>query len=269
MTILYLTDFYYKANGRNYYKEDLYLTGWLKEHFPLLIGHPQQALSFLTVADLVVFRNTGPVMWYKDYFSRFVQAVSDRGLRTFNSFDGKADTRGKDYLVQLTLEGYAVIPTVEGTGNIAALGHPEQYIIKQKHGADSIGMQVINREQWPIVQPSDLLVQPFLDFRYEVSFYYLDNRFQYALYAPDKQQRWALEEYPATAADLAFAETFIRWNNMARGIQRVDACRMPDGSLLLVELEDLNPYLSLDVLSPDKRESFVEAFILALETAGS
>lgn len=31
-------------------------------------------------------------------------------------------------------------------------------------------------------------------------------------------------------------------------LPRLDACRLPDGRLLLVELEDLNPYLSLDLL---------------------
>ena len=64
--------------------------------------------------------------------------------------------------------------------------------------------------------------------------------------------------------DLLFAEKFIRWNDMARGIVRVDGCRLPDGSLLLVELEDLNPFLSLDVLSETKREQFINNFITAL-----
>jgi hypothetical protein len=52
---------------------------------------------------------------------------------------------------------------------------------------------------------------------------------------------------------------------MARGIVRVDACRMQDGSLLLVELEDLNPYLSLDLLTAEQRDSFVAGFIDALK----
>ena len=64
-TILYLTDLYYKAAGRNYFEEDLYITSRLKPHFNLLIGHPHQALAYLNVADLIVFRNTGPVMAYK------------------------------------------------------------------------------------------------------------------------------------------------------------------------------------------------------------
>lgn len=266
-TILYLTDLYYKAKDRNYYEEDLYITAKLKEHFTLLLGHPQQALSIMHCADLVVFRNTGPVMWYKDYFNRFTEAVKEKGLATFNSFDGKADMKGKEYLLQLTREGFPVIPTVESIDDIERLGPTAQYMVKLKDGADSIGMRVFSKEELLQANPPDQLIQPFLHFAYEVSFYYLNNQFQYALYAPDKQKRWDLKEYNATAEDLQFAEKFIRWNNMARGLVRVDACRLQDSSLLLVELEDLNPFLSIDVLSEERREQFIGNFTVALKSA--
>jgi hypothetical protein len=266
-TILYLTDLYYKANGRAYHEEDLYITSRLKDHFNVLIGHPQQALAYLDLTELIVFRNTGPVMWYKDYFNRFMAAVNEKGITTFNSFDGKADQKGKDYLLQLTTEGYPVIPTVESVGELTRLSPAEQYLIKQKDGADSIGMQVLSKEELWQQKPSGLLIQPYLDFVYEVSFYYLGNAFQYALYAPDKKQRWQLQHYETTAEDLAFADRFMQWNNMTRGIARVDACRLKDGSLLLVELEDLNPYLSIDVLMAEKREQFIHELVNALAEA--
>lgn len=264
-TILYLTDLYYKANGRNYYEEDLYITSKLVAHFNILISHPQQALENLDRADLVVFRNTGPVMGYKDYYNRFVEAVKEKGTITFNSFDGKADMKGKQYLLDLTLEGYPVIPTIDTITDLVRLGNATQYIVKLKDGADSIGMQLLQRNELLHQAPTDRLIQPYIDFEYEVSFYYLNNAFQYALYAPDTQKRWALKEYHPRAADLAFAERFIQWNNMARGIVRVDACRLKDGSLLLVELEDLNPFLSLDLLPEPRREAFMRNFITALE----
>ena len=263
-TILYLTDLYYKANGRNYYEEDLYITSKLKEHFNILIGHPHQAVAYMDCADLVVFRNTGPVMQYKNYFNRFVEEVQQRGTLTFNSFDGKADMKGKEYLLQLTKEDYPVIPTVDRATDIHLLGKTDQYIVKLKDGADSIGMQILNKEELLNQQPVEKLIQPFIDFEYEVSFYYLNGVFQYALYASEKEKRWALKEYEASAADLSFADKFIQWNYMTRGITRVDACRLKDGSLLLVELEDLNPFLSLDALTEQKKEQFVENFIRVL-----
>ena len=171
-TILYLTDLYYKAQGRNYYEEDLYITSRLKDHFNLLIGHPQQALHFLDTADIVVFRNTGPVMWYKDYFNRFMKEVKERGTLTYNSFDGRADMKGKQYLPDLTAAGYPVIPTVVRVEDLEQLGATDRYIVKLKDGADSIGMSVLSREELLQACPTDRLIQPFLDFQYEVSFYY-------------------------------------------------------------------------------------------------
>jgi hypothetical protein len=48
------------------------------------------------------------------------------------------------------------------------------------------------------------------------------------------------------------------------GIQRVDACRTQEGELLLVELEDLDPYLSLDRVDEATRTRFLEDFAGAI-----
>ena len=109
-----------------------------------------------------------------------------------------------------------------------------------------------------------MLIQPLIDFEYEVSFYFLDNVFQYALFAPYKNKRWELIEYLPSPDDLLFAKRFVEWNHISHGIQRVDAFRLPDDSLLLVELEDFNPFLSLEALEKKKREDFIQAFIAAL-----
>ena len=71
--ILYLTDLCYRANGRNYYTEDLMVTSILKNHFDILIGHPRQVLSYMDAADLIVIRNTGSIIYYKDIFQEFVK----------------------------------------------------------------------------------------------------------------------------------------------------------------------------------------------------
>lgn len=84
------------------------------------------------------------------------------------------------------------------------------------------------------------------------------------MYAPDKSKRWNLEKYDFTSDDEDFARKFIDWNDIARGIQRVDACRTSEGELLLVELEDLNPYLSILDLDSQTRDKFIDDLILAL-----
>lgn len=208
-TLLYLTDLYYEAKGRKYYEEDLYITSRLKEHFTILIGHPHQAIANLDIADLVVFRNTGSVLGYQEYFQQFITAVRVKNSLTFNSFDGKADILGKQYLIDLTNQNYPVIPTIESVLDIDKIGHHDKYIIKLKNGADSIGMEVLTHEELINSNPQGKLIQPLIDFEYEVSFYYLNADFQYALYAPDKNKRWELIEYEPTESDLAFAEKFI------------------------------------------------------------
>ena len=100
-TLLYITDLYFDAKGRNYYEEDLFITSRLQKHFNILIGHPQQAIALIDKADLIVFRNTGAVIGYQEYFDRFVEIVQKENINIFNSFDGKADIKGKQYLLDL------------------------------------------------------------------------------------------------------------------------------------------------------------------------
>jgi hypothetical protein len=128
-------------------------------------------------------------------------------------------------------------------------------------GADSVGLQVLDAEQLDRLDLADCLVQPEVDLLHEISFVFLGRRFAYAVYAPDRSRRWALEPYDPSPDDLAFAQRFVDWNALDVGVQRVDAGRTSDGALLLVELEDLNPYLSLDVLAPAVREGFCAALV--------
>ena len=265
-TILYVTDLYYVAKGRNYYEEDVFITSKLINHFNILIGHPHQAIAHLDLADLVVFRNTGSILNYQQYFNEFLSAVNSKNVLTFNSFVGKADIKGKQYLIDLTREKYPVIPTVESINDLAQLGSQEKYIVKLKNGADSIGMEILSKHDLLRQDPIGKLIQPFIHFKYEVSFYYLNDAFQYALYAPDKSKRWELSEYEPTPEDLDFASKFIKWNAIKTGITRVDACRCEDDELLLVELEDLNPYLSLELLEEAKRNSFISNLVDTFKT---
>ena len=156
--------------------------------------------------------------------------VQKKKALIFNSFDGKADIKGKQYLLDLTIHGYPVIPTVQSPEDLDRLGGSEKYIIKLKNGADSIGMEVLNRDEVVQLKPYGKLIQPYLDFEYEVSFFYLNDIFQYAMYAPDKKKRWELREYKATSEDLHFADKFIRWNAMKRGIVR----KMPVGLWIML-----------------------------------
>jgi len=266
--MLFVTDLYYPAKGRIYYLEDLFLTSKLREIFSLSICHPQDIRNFEDIYDLIMIRNVGPIANFKDKYYAFRKRALDKGLKTYNSFTGKGDMIGKDYLLQLTKMGFPVIPTIDTINSIDQLPDVDAYVFKPKDGADSIGMKIVDKHALATsisANDGSILIQPLINFDYEVSFYFVDREFQYAFYAPDKAHRWKLEEYHASSADLLFAQRFIDWNNLDWGIQRIDACRTRQGQLLLVELEDFNPFLSLLDLPSDVQTRFISALTNSLQ----
>lgn len=270
--VLLVTDLAYQARGRRYCDEDIRLSVRLREDFDVALCHPLDAAALMDAFDVVLVRNSGPVLNYRAGYEAFRGRALDRGTLVHNQLTGRADMAGKQYLLDLSAAGYPVIPTVDRAEDLARLPVVPEYVVKPKLGADSIGLRIVPREQLDTVTyDDDVLVQPLIRFAYEVSFYFVDDAFQYALHAPDPEQRWRLVPYEPTAADLDFAHRFIAWNTVEHGIQRVDACRTPEGELLLVELEDLNPYLSLDLVDEPTRDRFITALkasLLALVGAG-
>ncbi|MBT2543399.1 hypothetical protein J7E99_22540 [Streptomyces sp. ISL-44] len=263
MPLLYVTDLAYPARGRRYGDEDVFLTARLREHFPLALCHPRDAERLLPGFDAVVVRNSGPVLHYQEAYDSFRAAALASGTPVYNPLTGRGDMAGKQYLLDLTAAGYPVIPTVDDPARLSELPDVPQYAVKPKQGADSIGLTFTTTPTGPA---GEVLIQPRIDFAYEVSFYFVDDAFQYALHAPDPDRRWELVTYEPTDADLAFARTFIEWNTLSHGIQRVDACRAPSGELLLVELEDLNPYLSLDLVPPAVQDAFITSLTGSLHS---
>ncbi|MFI8518981.1 hypothetical protein ACIGEZ_14310 [Streptomyces sp. NPDC085481] len=262
--LLYVTDLAYPARGRRYCDEDIELTARLREEFDLALCHPRDAAALMDGFDAVVVRNSGPVLHYQEAYDAFRERATALRTRVYNPLHGRGDMAGKQYLLDLTTAGLPVIPTVDRAADLDRLPAADTYAVKPKAGADSIGLSFLPREELAGLDYGGILVQPRIDFRYEVSFYFVDDRFQYALNAPDPGRRWALEPYEATEADIGFARRFVDWNTLDHGIQRIDACRTPEGELLLVELEDLNPYLSLDRVPEPVRDRFVAAMAESL-----
>lgn len=262
--LLYVTDLAYRARGRRYCDEDIALSSRLRADFGIALCHPLDAAALMDGFDAVVVRNSGPVLHYQQEYDAFRARAAARGTRVYNPLTGRGDMAGKQYLLDLTAAGHPVIPTADRPEDLGRLPVAAVYAVKPRAGADSIGLRFVPLERLEHLTWGDVLVQPRIDFRYEVSFYYVDGAFQYALYAPDPGRRWVLEPYEPTGADLAFARRFIDWNTLDHGIQRVDACRTRGGELLLVELEDLNPYLSLDLVPDRTRDAFVTALTASL-----
>ncbi|MFI5757038.1 hypothetical protein [Streptomyces sp. NPDC051569] len=263
--ILYVTDLAYEAKGRRYCDEDIALSARLRRDFAVALCHPLDAARLMADFDAVVVRNSGPVLHYQEQYDAFRASALAAGVRVYNPLTGRGDMVGKRYLVELSAAGYPVIPTVDRAEDLGRLPEAGTYVVKPVAGADSIGMEFVPAERLAGLDWDGLLVQPRVPFRYEVSFYFVDRDFQYALYAPDPERRWELVPYEAGSADLEFARRFIDWNGLSHGIQRVDACRAPGGELLLVELEDLNPYLSLESVDAGTREAFAARMAASLQ----
>lgn len=265
-TILWVTDPDYPARGRRYGDEDRWLVERLAGTFEITTCHPVEATARMGGQDLVVVRNSGPVANYPDEHAAFRAHALETGARVYNDLRGRGDQLGKGYLVELHRAGHAVIPTVMAA-DWRALPPVDEYVGKPLYGADSAGLTVLRAGDLPGDLGDDMIVQPRIDMRYEVSFVFVDGEFHYALATGSDDARWQLQRYDPSEEDLEFARGFIEWNAIEHGIQRVDACRTGRGDLLLVELEDLNPYLSLDLLDEGRRERFVAAFAAALERA--
>ena len=263
--LLYVTDLGYEARGREYSGEDIYLSSRLREHFDIALCHPRDAVALMLDFDAVMIRNSGPTLFYQDEHDHFRASAISAGVPVFTELTGKADMAGKQYLVDLYAAGLPVIPTVDRHQHLDRLPEASEFVVKPTFGADSVGLRFLQRADLDGLDYEDLLVQPRIDFRHEISFYFVDRTYYYALYAPDPHQRWALEPYQPSDADLAFAQLFIDWNDIDHGIQRVDACRTQSGDLLLVELEDLNPYLSLELVDAGVRDQFVKAVSASLQ----
>ncbi|MFC8077113.1 hypothetical protein ACFUN8_16475 [Streptomyces sp. NPDC057307] len=266
--VLYVTDLAYEAKGRRYCDEDILFSSRLRRDFTVATCHPADAARLMGDFDGVVVRNSGPVIHYREQYEVFRDRALADGVRVYNPLTGRGDMAGKQYLVELSAAGLPVIPTADRAEDLGRLPDADEYVVKPKDGADSIGMRFVPRDRLgdlaDLPNLRDLLVQPRIPFSYEVSFYFVDHDFQYALHAPDPDRRWQLVPYEARAVDLDFARKFIDWNTLDHGIQRVDACRAPDGELLLVELEDLNPFLSLELLDETTRDAFITRTAVSL-----
>jgi hypothetical protein len=266
-SLLLVSDLLYPAQGRRYGDEDTWLAGRLRQDFDVAICSPLDATALRTSFDLILVRNSGPVIHYQQAYNSFRDAVIATEAVLVNPPTGRGDQRGKDYLLTLTQAGEAVIPTIDMEGDLRSLPQVPEYVVKPVLGSDSVGLQFVAADQLGDVDLTGCLVQPKVDVRHEISFVFVGRSFSYAIYAPDRDRRWDLTPYDASAQEIELAQRFVDWNTLDVGVQRVDVCRTQDGELLLVELEDLNPYLSLDVLLPPVRESFYSEFTQSLRMA--
>lgn len=202
---------------------------------------------------------------HREAFLGKLGAIAALGVPVFNAPDVVRWNIDKGYLVELGARGVATIPTLllENPGRdeiLAAFDHfsCDRVIAKRRVGAGAEGQFDFTRAAPP---PADwsmghaALVQPFLPGIVEEgehSLIFIDGQFSHGLIkrpAPGDYRvqslygGWDTAVTPAPD-DLAAAEAVIAGLPFASPLYaRIDLVRGPDGTLLLMEAELIEPFL--------------------------
>ena len=250
-------------------QEDELLLAFLRKTFDVRVRHPLDSLPFLDSTQGVIIRNIWPVHEYQQDWDELKELMRQRGLRVFNPLTFKGDVEGKDYLTSLSESDYPVIPSIDTIRDLARLPASDRYWIKPKRSCDGIGAERLSREELLRKRPKGYIIQPFIEFECEPSFFFIDNQFHHAIWAKHRLHDDRVFPCEPTADELTFAGRFVQWADMPYGIQRIDAVRMRDGNLLLTEVENLCPYLYLLEMGNTARASFLEAILASMVTVFS
>ena len=167
----------------------------------------------------------------------------------------------KTYLRELETKGAKLIPTVwldvadEASARAAfdTLG-ADDLVFKRQIGAGAKGQHRLTRGEPIPEMPHPMMVQPFLPMiqtEGELSFIFIDGDFSHALVKRAQPGDYRIqstyggreEKITPSADDLVAAHAIISALDEAPLYGRVDMLRGPDGGLLLMELEVLEPYL--------------------------
>jgi hypothetical protein len=251
--------------GNSEPQEDIFLGKFLHPNFDVILSDPFMAADHINTADIVLIRNIWPT---KDHITKYTdlykKLVETRAI-VYNSPDGAGDMKGKTYLPELYRQKYPVIPSVSTLEEISELGFPNFYFIKPIYGGSSEGVQKLSLEELQATQLDGYIIQPFVAIKHEVSFYYIDGVLQHALYNPESTKRWELAPFHPSQEQEDIARTFVNWNTLSFGIQRIDCCITEDNQFLLIEIEDWCPYLSLLEIKPEIRNHFLKNLVISLE----
>lgn len=222
-------------------QEDIALGDLLKKHFEVKVLDLFDD-SIFSQECLFLIRN----IWGRADESERAQAIyqnfEKRGIKYSIPFVGKGDQKGKRYLIDLYNLGHKVIPTFADYAKALQIKSTE-YLLKPIYGGSGKGIISVSKENLSdAFDKQKYIIQPKLEFASELSFFFIDCVFQYAL--KTRNSRWDLEIYAPTPEELALAQEFIQWNQL-QGIQRIDFLKTNNNKLLLLEVEDWCPYLSL------------------------
>lgn len=178
------------------------------------------------------------------------------------NFDGQFDNQGKHYLSNLYNMGYSVVPTINHISNLPNLGTHDNFLVKPVNGYASYGIIESSKDDIAKNWNPNYVIQPKLTFDSEVQFYFIGNKYEFAqIFIPKKalSHENAKFYYPSDE-EIKLAETFARLNGENfNGVQRIDFLKQGE-KLLLSELEDDSPYMAIEALPEEQRQTFINDY---------
>ena len=246
-------------------EEDVFVTEQLKKYYDLVVVHPLQCEQYLDSVQAVVIRNMWPTYEYLEELKRIKKLIQDSKKPVHNPLCGRGDMEGKDYLIGLYKSSFPVIPSVDRVEDIGLLPETSLYWIKPKRSCSGYGAEKLSKEELSKRKLADYIIQPYIDFVSEPSFFFIDNKFSYAIEMPNRLNDRNITLYTPTKEDFVFAQRFVAWNTLPYGIQRIDAVRTKTGKLLLTEVEDIAEYLYLLDIEVETRDRVVAELIQSIQ----
>ena len=167
------------------------------------------------------------------------------------------------YLIDFIKKGYPVIPTFYNVDDALTKTDCDEYILKMEDSYGSgLGQMVVEREKIKEIFKHGYLIQPKLKFKSEIQNYFVGNKLMYVFeYIPSK--------YPNYPDPIS-----IKLNNKQKdivcsiaketglkvGFQRIDFLKLENDDLLLLEIEDNSPHMSLEELNENYRNIVLEEY---------
>lgn len=196
----------------------------------------------------------------QDEFLTMLETIEGQ-TRLFNPVAMVRWNSDKVYLKELAARGAKLIPTLwidEMTDDqyqsaFDVLGEAK-LVFKRQVGAGASGQHLLNAGDPAPKMPHPMMVQPFLSTiqtEGELSFIFIDGELSHALIKRAKPGDYRIqstyggqeETIEPSRADLDAARAILGLLDEIPLYARVDMLRHPDGSLLLMELELIEPYL--------------------------
>jgi hypothetical protein len=204
---------------------------------------------------------------YQDRLPEFMAKLDEieTHIPLFNDAASIRWNARKTYLAELQKRGAPVIPSLwfdhvglaEYDAAFAHFADSEKLVFKRQVGANAEGQHILTRGDTLPNMPDPMFVQPFrpaIQNEGELGFIFVDGELSHATQKQVKQGDYRVQSgyggfdiaFTPDARDLATARAIIGFVDPVPLYARVDLVRGPEGTLELMEMELIEPFLYVD-----------------------